>query len=65
MKPSSIRRRFGFWTGLGFTLVISAFLILPVLVSVLPGVTARLVEEALVIPVAVPGIATALGLIVA
>jgi hypothetical protein len=27
----------GFWTGLGFTLVISAFLILPVLASVMAG----------------------------
>nr|WP_191084728.1 ABC transporter permease [Roseococcus microcysteis] len=119
-----MRRGLGFWTGLGFTLLISAFLILPVLVSVLAGVTAnqfeglssglttrwlrevwanyggtvllslqialatlvitllvgvpaayvlarhagltaRLVEEALVMPVAVPGIATALGLILA
>lgn len=124
MRPTSTRRGIGFWTGLGFTLIISAFLILPVLVSVVPGVTvnqfeglssgfttrwlrevwanyggtvllslqialatlaitlligvpaayvlarhagvtARLVEEALVMPVAVPGIATALGLILA
>ena len=119
-----MRRGLGFWTGLGFTLLISAFLILPVLASVVAGVTAnqfiglssglttrwvlevwanyggtvllslqialatlaaslllgipaayvlarhagvtaRLVEEALVMPVAVPGLATALGLILA
>lgn len=119
-----MRRGAGFWTGLGFTLIISAFLILPVLASVVAGVTAnqfeglssgftmrwlrevwanygntvllslqialatlvitlligvpaayvlarhagvvaRLMEEALVMPVAVPGIATALGLILA
>jgi putative spermidine/putrescine transport system permease protein len=34
-----MRRGLGFWTGLGFTLLISAFLILPVLASVVAGVT--------------------------
>ena len=119
-----MKRGIGFWSGLAFTLLISAFLILPVLASVIAGVTAnqfiglssgltlrwvldvwadyggtvllslqialatlvvtlllgipaayvlarhagitaRLVEEALVMPVAVPGLATALGLILA
>ena len=119
-----MRRGIGFWTGLCFTLLISAFLILPIFASVIAGVTAnqfvgissglttrwildvwtnyggtvllsfqialvtlvitlllgvpaayvlarhagvtaRLIEEALVMPVAVPGLATALGLILA
>ncbi len=119
-----MRRGLGFWLQLAFTLLVSAFLILPALLSALAGVTAnyfvgirggltlrwigevwehyagtialsleiaiactmatlllgvpmayalarrpgriaRLVEELLVMPVAVPGLATALALIVA
>jgi putative spermidine/putrescine transport system permease protein len=122
MSPASSRRGIAFWAQLGFTLLICAFLIVPVVQSILAGITAnyfrgvasgltlrwieevwtlysgtvylslliavaclactillgvplayvlakrqtrltRLMEEMMVLPVAVPGLATALALI--